>query len=266
MERLVTTRVWCALRAPAGTTALVASRSDLPSTLPSLVHDDGRVLVVDKPPGLPATGRDRDDPRSLEHQLARHVGRPVWAVHQLDADTSGLIVFVTRKSLVKPWSERLSQHATKEYLAICHDVPRFDALDVTAAIAPTGNRTPPWWRIAGPRDRTTARAATSRLEVLDRGARHALVRVTLVTGRTHQARLHLAHAGHPLVGEQVYRSPPSVEHPRQALHAHRIRFADGDTPAELVAPLPADLRALAARLGLRVPPDPPAPSRAPAPA
>ena len=66
---------------------------------PTLVHDDGRVLVADKPPGLPATGRDRDDPDSLEHLLALRAGRTVWAVHQLDADTSGVIVFVTRKSL-----------------------------------------------------------------------------------------------------------------------------------------------------------------------
>ncbi|MFN8600545.1 MAG: RNA pseudouridine synthase [Candidatus Binatia bacterium] len=219
---------------------------------PTLVHDDGRVLVADKPPGLPATGRDRDDPDSLEHLLALRAGRTVWAVHQLDADTSGVIVFVTRKSLVAPWAERLSARADKQYLAICHGVPAFDTLEVNAPIGPTGGRTPPWWRIARADD-DGARGATSRLRVLDRGVEHSMIEVTLVTGRTHQARLHLAHVGHPLVGERVYRTPPCTEHPRHALHAHAIRFRDGEQPSAFVAPLPADLRALAARLGLRVP-------------
>ena len=89
--------------------------------------------------------------------------------------------------------------------------------------------------------------------MLDRTATHALLQVTLVTGRSHQARLHLAHVGHPLVGEKVYRTPPSAEHPRHALHAHAIRFHDDGAPTELVAPLAPDLRDLAARLGLVVP-------------
>lgn len=240
-------------RGTRGTTRLVTTRDLGPTWQPSLLHDDGRTLAVDKPPGLPATGRDRDDPDSLEHRLAAHVGRTVWAVHQLDADTSGVIVFVTRKSLVPAWAERLSRHADKEYLAICHRAPAFDELEVDAALASTGRRTPPYWRVAGRADDPGARAARSRLRVLDRTSSHALIRVTLLTGRSHQARLHLAHSGHPLVGEKVYRAPPSTEHPRHALHAHAIRFHDDREPRELVAPLAPDLVQLAARLGLRTP-------------
>jgi 23S rRNA-/tRNA-specific pseudouridylate synthase len=223
-------------------------RSDL-----RLIYDDGRVIAVDKPAGLPSTGRDRDDPGSLEHRLAIQVGGQVWAVHQLDADTSGVIVFVTRKSLVARWAERLSSRcADKRYLAVCHGTPHFTEIEVAAAIAATGRRTPPFWRVVTDGSAERARAATSRLKVLDRTPAHALIEVTLVTGRSHQARLHLAHVGHPLVGERVYRTPPCSEHPRQALHAHAIRFRDGGTPAELVAPLAADLQALCRRLGLRV--------------
>jgi len=219
---------------------------------PTFVHDDGRVIVVDKPAGLPATGRDRDDPDSLEFLLAERLGRTVWAVHQLDAETSGLIVFVTRKSLVAPWVERLARRADKQYLAICHGVPAFDALQVRAPIGPTGSPAPPWWRVAR-QDDVGARDATTRLRVRERTARHSLVEVTLVTGRTHQARVHLAHVGHPLVGEKVYATPPCTGHPRHALHAHTIRFRDGELPSELLAPLPTDLRALAAQVGLRIP-------------
>jgi len=216
----------------------------------TVLHDAGHVVAVDKPAGLPSTGRDLEDPNSLEHRLARHLGQRVWAVHQLDADTSGVIVFVARKSLVAPWAERLSRHADKQYLAICHGAPSFDALEVDAPIAPTGRNKPPFWRVASSVDDAGARAAQSRLEVLDRTEHHALVRVTLVTGRSHQARLHLAHLGHPLVGEKVYRTPPCTEHPRHALHAHAIRFRDGELPSEVIAPLAPDLCELAVRLGL----------------
>lgn len=232
---------------------MVTLRDRPPDWRPSLLHDDGRVLVVDKPPGLPATGRTRDDPASLEHRLAAYVGRTVWAVHQLDADTSGVIVFVARKSLVPLWAERLSRHADKEYLAICHGAPAFEALTVEAAVVPTGRRSAPYWRVAAHAGEPGARDARSRLQVLDRTSDHALVRVTLLTGRTHQARLHLAYVGHPLVGEKIYRARPCNGHPRHALHAHALRFHDDREPHELVAPLAPDLVQLAARLGLRTP-------------
>jgi len=208
--------------------------------------------VVDKPAGLPSTGRDRDDPDSLEHLVAQHAGRLVWAVHQLDADTSGVIVFVARKSLVAEWTRRLSLHGEKRYLAICHGAPRFAETLVDAPLAPTGLRGAASWRVARPGD-AGACAARSRVRVLDATPAHALLEVTLLTGRTHQARLHLAHLELPLVGEKVYRTPPSTEHGRQALHAHAIAFDDGRAPQRLVAPLASDLCALARRLGLRVP-------------
>lgn len=220
-----------------------------------ILYDDGRIIAVDKPPGLPSTGRDRSDPRSLEHRLARHFGRTVWALHQLDADTSGVILFALRRSLVPVWAERLARHATKRYLAICHGVPSFTETTVDAPIAPTGRRTPPCWRVATGHTGAGrgARAARTRFRLLDAAARHALLEVTLLTGRTHQARLHAAHLGHPLVGERIYREPPCDEHPRHALHAHVIEFDDGREPRRFTAPLPADLRALARRLGLRLP-------------
>jgi len=217
-----------------------------------ILYDDGRIVALDKPPGLPSTGRDRDDPRSLEHRLARHLGRTVWAVHQLDAYTSGVLLFALRKSLVPIWAERLRRHGTKRYLAICHGRPAFAEKLVAAALAPTGLRTPPFWRIAGEAE-AGARDARTRLRVLGATDRHALLEATLLTGRTHQARLHLAHLGHPLVGERVYRTPPCEGHPRHALHAHAIEFDDDLVPRRIHAPLPNDLRTLAGRLGLELP-------------
>ncbi|MFZ9889082.1 MAG: pseudouridine synthase, partial [Myxococcota bacterium] len=95
---------------------------------------------------------------------------------------------------------------------------------------------------------SAGKPALSLVRVRARRDGFALVEVRLETGRTHQVRVHLAHAGHPLVGESVYRVPPSDRHPRQALHAFELCVADGP---RLRAPLPQDLLTLLAELGLR---------------
>lgn len=213
-----------------------------------VLYDEGHVLAVDKPAGLPATGRDLDDTDCMQHLLIQREERMVWAVHQIDAETSGVLVFVKRRSLVERWQRRLSAPTTqKSYLAFVHGVPtwkkahRIDAplhYDERArrqAVSEAG------------------RPSTTLVRVRARGEGHALVEARILTGRTHQVRAHLAFVGHPLVGEKRYRAPPCEEHPRHALHAWRLRFHDGDAPAELSAPLPDDLVALAGRLGIALP-------------
>lgn len=207
-----------------------------------LLHDADGVVVVDKPPGLEASGRSLDDPGSVQHRLARQLGRPVWAVHQLDRDTSGVLVFVRRRSLVAPWQERLKPpRARKLYVAVVHGEP---AWNVRLVEAPLRYHEPArrWMVTAG------GKPSTSRMRRLAQGGGHALVEVELRTGRTHQARVHLAHLAHPLVGERRYRQPACELHPRHALHAARLEV-EGMPP--FVAPLPDDLRGLLARLGLR---------------
>ncbi len=111
--------------------------------------------------------------------------------------------------------------------------------------------------------RTGGRDSVTHYRVIERYRRHTWVRVTLETGRTHQIRLHLSHAGYPLVGDAVYggrlvlpkgASPAFIEtlrgFRRQALHAAKLAFPhpqDGRT-IEVESPLPADFRALLAAL------------------
>ncbi len=219
----------------------------MPSPLP-IVRDAAGVVVIDKPSGLPSTGLSLDDPDCAQWQLERTRRRRVWAAHQLDADTSGLNVFVERRSLVPVWQERLRwPNATKTYLAIVHGTPGSDHFSVDAPIGPldsTGRR-------LGVSSR--GRVAQTDFAVLARSGAFALLTAVLRTGRTHQVRIHLAHAGHPLVGEEWYRDPPCALHGRQALHAWRLDFADALEPTALRAPLAPDLVALAERLGLTPP-------------
>lgn len=170
----------------------------------------------------------------------------IWAVHQLDADTTGVNVFVSKKSLVPQLQQRMRYpNAQKQYLAVVHGVPPFDTLRVDQPIGFVKSET-----FSGQAVRPEGKPSATRFEVVRRGGAHALVRATLESGRTHQVRVHLAHLGHPLVGEEWYRQPACELHNRQALHAERIVFHDNDEPRELVAPLAQDLIDLLDRLGL----------------
>lgn len=210
-----------------------------------LVAGDG-LLVVDKPPDLPTSGRSLDDPDCLQHQLMQWHGGRVWAVHQLDADTSGVNVFATTKVLVPQLQARMrSPVGQKTYLAIVHGEPDWTARRVSAPIGPVDARS----LGVSP----AGKRAESAFAVRSRSGGHALIEGRLLTGRTHQLRIHLAHLGHPLVGEEWYREPPCTAHPRQALHAWQVVLGPGPEPRRLVAPLAADLVALAASLGLAVP-------------
>jgi len=117
-----------------------------------------------------------------------------------------------------------------------------------------------------------AQPASTAVRVLARSERAALVEARPKTGRQHQIRVHLAHLGHPILGDKLYLGSEAffieairadypreavvgaVGHHRQALHAWRTRFVHPDTeaPLELAAPLPADLAELAGRLGIDV--------------
>jgi 23S rRNA pseudouridine1911/1915/1917 synthase len=107
--------------------------------------------------------------------------------------------------------------------------------------------------------REGGREAVTHYRVIKRYRAHTHVRVQLETGRTHQIRVHLAHAGYPIVGDRVYGGRLTLpkgasealrqavrDFPRQALHAARLQFAHPVTgkPVECVSPLPADMRGL----------------------
>lgn len=171
----------------------------------------------------------------------------VWAVHQLDADTSGVNVFVWRKPLVPEWQKRLRwPNARKTYLAIVEGEPDWDTHREAGAI---GFVEKSGWR--GYAVTADGKTAATRFRVLARAPGVAALGCTLESGRTHQIRVHLQHLGHPLLGEEWYRDSPCLRHPRQALHAAEIRLDD----ERFVAPVPSDLHALASSLGLPLPLD-----------
>ena len=209
------------------------------------IADIGGVVFMNKPPGWPTSGRHLHDEVCLQHALMRAAGKMVWAVHQLDGDTSGLNVFVRRKELVPRWQDLLHfPTAQKEYLALVHGrVERSMKLD-----APIGRRADGSWGVA--RDGKPALTLVYPVVV---GADVSLVRVQLRTGRTHQIRVHMSDAGHPLVGEFWYNDAPCTLAPRHMLHAWRTSFKRWEGAQAVVAAVEEDFRETAERLGVPVP-------------
>lgn len=213
-----------------------------------ILFESEDVVVVDKPWGIPSTGRRLSDPDSVQYALMQRYVSMTWAVHQLDADTSGVNVFVRRRNLVKVWQTRMRfPTGEKTYLAVVHG--EFTA-DRTIE-APVGVvRTTPSRHLGIAAD---GRRAVTRFEVLSRNTDFSLLRVQIETGRTHQIRIHATSIGHPLVGETWYRETPCRRHPRQALHAFELRFHDKEEPEALTCPVATDLLELIRSLDLHLP-------------
>jgi 23S rRNA-/tRNA-specific pseudouridylate synthase len=215
----------------------------------SILHDAAGLVCVDKPPDLPSTGRTPTSPGSVEFLLARQLRRQVWAVHQLDRQTSGCNIFVLKRSLVQPTGDAL-RRGLKVYVCLCRGAVSapftVDAPIGTRVDRDTGRRFP----TADPArlEPGTARTALTRFIPLATSADGQLSLLIALprTGRTHQIRIHLGDAGHPLVGEQLHADRPCALAPRHQLHAAAL-FLASSGPSEGIAvtsPLPADTRAL----------------------
>ena len=208
-------------------------------------HSDEHLLVVDKPAGVtvhPGAGRQHG---TLVHALleigiagGEERSRP-GVVHRLDRDTSGLLVLArdseTHRRLARLVRRR---ELTREYLALVHGRPRSRAGRIEAPIGrDRRDRTRMSLDTERPRD------AVTHFEALELLPAHALLRVRLETGRTHQIRVHLAAIDLPVSGDPVYGVTPDVGLARQFLHAARLAFTHPVTgePIDVESPLPPDL-------------------------
>jgi 23S rRNA pseudouridine1911/1915/1917 synthase len=239
-----------------------------------VLHADAHVVVVAKPAGLstiPFQDRERR-PGTPEDTLearvrkwveqgagSRRAGRPnLGVVHRLDKETTGLLVF-TRTWLAKQsLSAQFRRHTVhRRYLAIAHgDVRPGVIRSVLVPDRGDGLRGSMAGRFGGgaPKHKPEhAREAVTHVESLEALAGATLVACRLETGRTHQIRIHLSEAGHPIVGERVYiRSyeGPLIEAPRLMLHAAELGFVHPATGLAVhwELPLPDDMRSVMDRL------------------
>lgn len=250
-----------------------------------IVHLDDDVVVVDKPPGLTTTrhheetswpARRRQIQPTLEELVPDAIGRflaarargprrggpgghdtkrrrvpPVRAVHRIDRETSGLVVFARNVPAGRILAEQFRLHTTRRrYLALV--VGRATGGTIESHLIRDrgdGRR--------GSAETEDGKLAITHVSPLEHfGDAYTLVECRLETGRTHQIRIHLSERGHHLCGERVYaqsrRNGPRDESraPRVMLHAAELGFVHPVTGAELLfeSPLPRDIREVLARL------------------
>ncbi len=245
----------------------------------TVVHEDARVRVIDKPALLPVHASAKFYFNTLTRVLAeRYPDEPeLQIVHRLDRETSGCLVVARDReaaaTLKQAWEGSTTagsprvRSVDKQYLAVVHGVPSFEddhALDTPLRLSQPGDPTRlPHVRML-PDPAGLPALTRVRVERVARDRRYALVRCQLVTGRQHQIRAHLAHAGFPIVGDKLYAHgddafidycdrglvPELAELfvlSRHALHAARVAFPHPDGDRVIAeAPLPAELAALLA--------------------
>jgi 23S rRNA pseudouridine1911/1915/1917 synthase len=221
-----------------------------------LVYDDAHVVVIDKPTGVnsvPYEERETGTAMDLIRGAWRRAGKPattiaLHVVHRIDRATSGLLMFAKSKKAELGLAAQLRAHAMERtYVCVAHGVVSSRRIE-SYLVEDRGD---------GIRGSTTrhdqGKRAVTHVEAREALLHATLCQVTLETGKTHQIRIHLSEAGHPLVGEPVYirdYTGPVLTSARMMLHAATLGFEHPVTGAHVAlrSPLPPDFVAVVDRL------------------
>jgi 23S rRNA pseudouridine1911/1915/1917 synthase len=224
-----------------------------------IVFEDGHLVVIEKPEGVSTVPYDRKETGTAldlirdawRAQGKRATVTPLYTVHRIDKDTSGLVCFAKTKLAERGLHHIFKEHlADREYIAVAHGRVRPGRIE-SDLIENRGDGL----RGSGRRFGDGQHAITD-VQVVEQWKNACLCRVRLQTGRTHQIRIHLSEQGHPLVGETVYirdllrRGGRPIDCPRLLLHAATLGFDHPVTGQHLhfTAELPPDFAAEVAKL------------------
>jgi 23S rRNA pseudouridine955/2504/2580 synthase len=215
-----------------------------------ILYEDNRILVLDKPAGMAVHGGSSVSLGCIEAlRLLRPEAKDLELAHRLDRGTSGCLLLAKRRSALRVLHELLRESKVdKRYLALVKG--RWPE-GTTEIDAPLVTR-----RVSGEarvKVDESGKEARSSFRLVDHyGKTASLLEVSIETGRTHQIRVHAAHAGHPVAGDERYGDKDFDEYlksfglTRMFLHAHSLSFDWPDTaePFSASAPLPEDLRSV----------------------
>ena len=229
----------------------------LPENIPlDVMYEDEDVIVLNKPKGMvvhPAPGHPNG---TLVNALMHHCGSSLSGiggqlrpgiVHRLDMDTSGLIIAAKNDFAHQSLSAQLADRSlSRVYEAVVRGSFREDSGTVDA---PIGRHPADRKRMAV--TERNSRHAVTHWEVIARYEGWSHIRCILQTGRTHQIRVHMAHLGHPLLGDTLYGGKADKGQSTQCLHARRLKFVHPRTGESIAleSPLPEYFQSALSRLG-----------------
>ena len=214
-----------------------------------IIYEDENIIAVNKPPFTIVFNENSDEPSlsrelsSIHPEIKNIGGERDGAVHRLDKDTSGIVLFAkNEETLSFLQKELLEKRAKKRYIALVFRNPKEDSREIYTFID------------RSLRDRKKQRAHTEKggkreaitfFKVIKDFENHSLLEVFPKTGRKHQIRCHLSYIGHPIVGDKTYRfkdqrDPKNVK--RQFLHAESIEIMTPKGKMLFKADLPEDLK------------------------
>jgi 23S rRNA pseudouridine955/2504/2580 synthase len=210
-----------------------------------VAFEDGAILVIDKPSGVAVHGGSGVSYGVIESLRA---GRPqtkfLELAHRLDRDTSGLLIVAKKRAALVELHRMLREgEVQKTYLAVVRGALAKKTLELRESlhkyVSASGER-----RVSVHEE---GMPALTRVKKLKSSNDFSLLEVELLTGRTHQIRVHLAHAGHPIIGDDKYGDFPLNRKLKQRLLLHAARLAfkhpvSGET-VKLESPLPGEMKA-----------------------
>lgn len=226
---------------------------DMTSNIPArplpldIIYEDEDIIIINKSANMPIHPSQRHHEDTLANALMHYYAGQQFifrCLTRLDKDTSGLVLVAKNLLASSILSERMKDgDITKEYTAICENPFENITGTIDAAIARKEGSTIE--RIIS----DDGQKAITNYIVIDNKKEHALVRLCLQTGRTHQIRVHMKHIGHPLVGDYIY-NPDNTKLNRQALHCSKLAFTHpiSGKALEFTSNLPDDMANLYASL------------------
>lgn len=189
-----------------------------------IIFEDKDLLLVDKPPGLLSMGTEREREHTAYYALTNYVRKGaaksrnrIFIVHRLDREASGLLIFAktpdAKIALQENWDA-----VEKKYYAVVHGVPPQPSGKISSYLIENDAR-----KVYATQNRREGKLSETEYQLLRTAGGLSLLEVTLLTGRKHQIRVHLADQKWPIAGDSKY-GPKHSPFKRLALHAHLLKF------------------------------------------